>query len=404
MPVELKKSFHQKMLRRRITTMLRPSYSSMLADIKLLARALKNSSQTTEDCFDVCANNESICPELRAEQLLLLALHPQSPKVPLPPIPDRSQSSWAEPGWQLMIEDSNSDESKMFSSILPTSKLPTDLTQKFLSSCCSSGRQAASLIKPRHLRMLTVPLSFTCQASAPAEKNPSSQKKPSKDKVDTDPLSVTDKQMLLGYKFVVPTTKYPKGNSTTKLETAKGRKKRKAPKKADATLKVKAPAKRKKIQTSNKKASPVPSANDQGLHSLSQNQSILPPSFPNNSMHNRNQPMNINQKQPDQYSLIGQTNFPQQHQQQNNHHQQQQQNQQHEQKQQQFQHLMQMRQLQAQLQLQQQQQQSSNPSQMQMQFMPSQQQFNQQMNQMIQQQQQQADSKPASANHQLNKK
>ena len=160
--------------------MLRPSYSSMLADIKLLARASKNESRTTKDCFDICANNESICPELRAEQLLLLALHPQSPQVPLPPIPDHSQSSWAEPGWQLMIEESKADESSRFSSILTLTIDKGNLAQKFLSSCCSSGRQAASLIKPRHLRMLTIPLSFTCQASAPAETNPSSHKKPSR--------------------------------------------------------------------------------------------------------------------------------------------------------------------------------------------------------------------------------
>ena len=181
MPEEKKKSFHQKMLRRRITTMLRPSYTSVLADVKLLAKRSNDSSHTNEDCFDIRGNNESISPELRAEQLLLLALHPQSPNLPLPPVPDQSapnQSSWAEPGWQLMIDDPDFGRSSSYSSILPV-HTEGHLTQKFLSSCCSSGRQAASLIKPRHLRMLTAPLSFTSQASAPAETNPSGQKKTS---------------------------------------------------------------------------------------------------------------------------------------------------------------------------------------------------------------------------------
>ncbi|KAL7540059.1 hypothetical protein ACHAXR_010929 [Thalassiosira sp. AJA248-18] len=171
--------FHQKMLRRRITTMLRPSHTTMTADVKDIAKRAKNSSSTNKDCFDICGDTESICPELRAEQLLLLALHPQSPNLPLPPVPDQStpNQSWAEPGWQLIIDDPDFGE-KSTSSILP---IDTEghLTQQFLSSCCSSGRQAASLIKPRHLRMLMAPLSFTCQASAPAETNPSGKKKAS---------------------------------------------------------------------------------------------------------------------------------------------------------------------------------------------------------------------------------
>ena len=158
--------------------MLRPSYSSLLSDIKLLARASKNSSQITEDCFDVRPNNEGVSAELRAEQMLLLALHPESPKVPLPSIPDSSQSGWAEPGWQLMLDGYESYDKNNFPSILPRDHIGS-MSQKFLSDCCSSGRQAASLIKARHLKMLTLPMSSTCQASAPAETRPCTQDKPS---------------------------------------------------------------------------------------------------------------------------------------------------------------------------------------------------------------------------------
>ncbi len=183
MPEEMRKTFRQKMLRRRITTMLRPSIQTMLADIKK-AQVSKNSSRMGKDCFDiVCDRDKSLSPELRAEQLLLLALHPPSPKDPLPSFPDQSSpiQSWAEPGWHLIIDNPDEDFGNRISSfsILPI-RTEGHLNQKFLATCCSSGQQAAALIKPRHLRMLTDPLSFTCQASAPAETNPSAKKKASR--------------------------------------------------------------------------------------------------------------------------------------------------------------------------------------------------------------------------------
>jgi hypothetical protein len=232
MPEEMRKTFHQKMLRRRITTMLRPTTEAMLADIKI-AHLLKNKSQISKDCFDiVCDNDEILSSELRIEQLLLLALHPPSPKDPLPQVPDQSSPnrSWAEPGWQLIINNSDYDFGKNNPafSFLPL-RTEGRLSQKFLSICCSSGRQAAALIKPRHLRMLTDPLSFTCQASAPAETDPLSKKKASKGTnifmlllesfnctrilihvpkickatVNADPLSTTEDKMRVGYSFVI---------------------------------------------------------------------------------------------------------------------------------------------------------------------------------------------------------
>lgn len=181
LPDEKRKSFHQKMLRRRITTILRPSHAAMVADVKHIAKRAK-ASPANDDCFDICGNGESaLSPELRTEQLLLLALHPQSANPPLPPIPDQSSQnhSWAEPGWQLVLDDPDVNEGRRSSSILPV-HTEGQLAQKFLSTCASSGRQAASLIKPRHLRMLEAPMSFACQASAPAETNPSGQHKAQK--------------------------------------------------------------------------------------------------------------------------------------------------------------------------------------------------------------------------------
>lgn len=178
-PEEMKKSYHQKMVRRRITAMLRPSHAAMLADVKQTAKRIVSSSNVqSNDLFDVCGNGEAIGPELRAEQLLLLALHPPSPDDPLPPFPNQAapSQSWAEPGWQLILDNPDLRGERISSSILPIDT-EGNMTQRFLSTCCSSGRQAASLIKPRHLRQLTAPLSFTCQASAPAEANPSSQMK-----------------------------------------------------------------------------------------------------------------------------------------------------------------------------------------------------------------------------------
>lgn len=180
MPEETKKSYHQKMLRRRITTMLRPSTKTMLGELKQLANLSNTSLQSNKDCFDIVPddNDSSLSPELRAEQLLLLSLHPASSRPPLPSVPDQAspERSWAEPGWQLIIDDP--DFGREPSSILPV-QTQGQLTQQLLSTCCSSGRQAASLIKPRHLRMLTDPLSAVCQGSAPAETNPSGQRKAS---------------------------------------------------------------------------------------------------------------------------------------------------------------------------------------------------------------------------------
>lgn len=168
---EKNKTFQQKMIRRRITTMLRPNVRMMLEDIKRLAQSSTCLTRATKDCFDVVPDcDESLCRDLRLEQLLLLALHPISPNPPLPPVPGQPtfDQSWAEPGWHLIIDNSYSDKKSFFSSLIPMN-IEGHLSQKFLSTCCSSGRQAASLIKPRHLRLLSAPSSATSQINTEAE-------------------------------------------------------------------------------------------------------------------------------------------------------------------------------------------------------------------------------------------
>ena len=104
-------------------------------------------------------SDASLCPALRVEQLLYLALHPSQESQEVP------QERLTEPGWKLMLDNPKMDN--------PFSLLPTNthgmLTQHYLSACCSSGRQMSNLIQPRHVQTLVNPISFAGQMSAPAE-------------------------------------------------------------------------------------------------------------------------------------------------------------------------------------------------------------------------------------------
>ena len=187
----------QKMLRRRITTMLRPSVRMLLGAINA---QLPTSSSHSKDCFDIVHNDDELSPELRAEQLLLLALHPPSTKDPLPSAPDQANPNrnWAEPGWQIRLDNPSYDRETSIS-IMPV-RTEGHLSQAMAATCSSCGRQAAALIKPRHLRMLTDPLSFECQASDPS--NSGSETIASHTAAIADPLSATDDKYRLGYNFV----------------------------------------------------------------------------------------------------------------------------------------------------------------------------------------------------------
>lgn len=287
------------MLRRRFTTLLRPNVQTLVNDVKL--QVSKNPRHRRKDCFDIVHDeDENISPDLRAEQLLYLALHPpQSDEVPLPQAPNENNRRWCEPGWNLMLDADcdNSDRSNSILSIGTEGKL----AQENLASCCSS-RHAASLINPRHLRMISeCPFSFVSQASAPAESSPVGLKEDRMIDID-DPMSATDEEMRLGYNFVVrpPVVKpllvveeKPIESESPTNVVADDRamkegtkKKRMSSKKMDTEQKDK-PAKKRKSKSTTKEASPPVQ--------LSNN---------NNSVSNNQQQIITDPQQADQYRLM----------------------------------------------------------------------------------------------------
>lgn len=288
------------MLRRRFTTLLRPSVQTLVNDIKL--QVSKNPRHRRKDCFDIVHDDdENISPDLRAEQLLYLALHPpQSDEVPLPQAPNENMPNrrWCEPGWNLMLDADcdNSDRSNSILSIGTEGKL----AQENLASCCSS-RHAASLINPRHLRMLSeCPFSFVSQASAPAESSPVGLKEDRMIDID-DPMSATDEEMRLGYNFVVrpPVVKpllvveeKPIESESPTNVVADDRamkegtkKKRRSSKKMDTEQKDK-PAKKRKSKSTKEASPPVQLSNN------------------NNSVPNNQQQIITDPQQADQYRLM----------------------------------------------------------------------------------------------------
>jgi hypothetical protein len=279
-PEEKSNAIPQKMLRRRITTMLRPSVRMMLGAI---TAELPTSSSHSKDCFDIVHNDDesSLSPELRAEQLLLLALHPLSTKDPLPSVPVQAQpnQSWAEPGWKIRLDNPSFDRDTSYS-ILPV-RSEGHLSQTMAATCSSCGRQAAALIKPRHLRMLTDPLAFECQTSVPS--NSGYETKLSQAVVDADPLSATDDKCRLGYNFVYRPEMSDVVEKATK--DAKNNNKRQRAPKVTTTATPKAQNKRKQTPTKKQKiealASDLAKASDQPMiHSPDHHSQQIPPSHP----------------------------------------------------------------------------------------------------------------------------
>jgi hypothetical protein len=102
-------------------------------------------------------NKQSVEAEfLRAEQLLLLSLHPESPAMSLPsnPSPHDPKSSWAEPGWHIKLDVPKSGSLR--NQILPRTHWEQS---QFNESDLTPGRQIAYLLAPRHLKTLMNPLS-----------------------------------------------------------------------------------------------------------------------------------------------------------------------------------------------------------------------------------------------------
>ena len=135
------------MLRRRLWTILRP-YSSSATD------QMYENMYSTE--MKKGGNKESIEAEyLRAEQLLLLSLHPEATtSIPTYPNRDKPNFHWAEPGWLVRLHVPQSDF--LCDQILPR-------THGGKSQCIDGavipGRQLAYSLAPRHLKNLMNPLS-----------------------------------------------------------------------------------------------------------------------------------------------------------------------------------------------------------------------------------------------------
>jgi len=162
--ISTKKSIWQKMQRRCLNTLLRPSYQSIVQNLVNKS----NLSSKDSDCFDVGQSDTTVNSSLRMEELLLLALHPEAP-IGFSPAPE------SEPGWHVYLEPPQERDPNSILHVDKSSLVP----QSLLSFCCSTGRQTASFLRPYHLRTLDTsqPLSFVTKASFLAETNLTNQDK-----------------------------------------------------------------------------------------------------------------------------------------------------------------------------------------------------------------------------------
>ena len=202
-----KKSIWQKMQRKRVNTVLRPSRRTLVKNL------VKKTISSSLDCFDV-GKETATDSSVRAEELLLLSLHPESSA-------GSSLQAEHELGWHICLDVPPKQNAN--------SILHVDTTglqsQNLLSVCCSTGRQAASFLEPYHLRTLDAddPLSFATKASSLAETNLTCQDKATQgmaiifqflldkhvsdklftpETLDADPLSETREQIQLGCSFI----------------------------------------------------------------------------------------------------------------------------------------------------------------------------------------------------------
>ena len=154
---------------------MRPSVDTFLEDLKDISGKTRPNKDSS-DCFDIVNNNDdSLSPDLRAEQLLYLALHPASQDNTKP------TAEKVEPGWQLMLDNPCNDYSSNPDSILPTDNEGAILHQ-LSSSAASTDRNVASFIKPHHMRILGEEAPQA--ASALGESNPFGVKKNTQDTID----------------------------------------------------------------------------------------------------------------------------------------------------------------------------------------------------------------------------
>ena len=152
----LEASLRQKMEHRRLVIVLRPNIQIMLDEVK---KALLEKIRSVDHDKKIDEKGALI----RAEQLLLLAIHPAAPNESLPTVPP---APWAEPGWQLEL---NVDPLKSTASFLPSIHVPSAFRRNLAECTSCSGRQSAALLPTHFFRMLNAPLTKLGEASAPAE-------------------------------------------------------------------------------------------------------------------------------------------------------------------------------------------------------------------------------------------
>ena len=231
-PDSLKRSLVLRMQRRRVQITLRPSRRSMLSDVKMELEKKLAPDQTASAKSDPGTLHEQA---LRAEQVLLLSLHPAEDPPRLPPAPKTSSSSerWAEPGWQLALDVPRKKTATSTSAegILPSSTVASrgdPLYETLLSESLSApGRQTALVMQQSQLRLLCNPLSDLSRASAPAETHPAgiSSSNVNAHKMhglDLDPMNISEEEMLKGYSFVAKKRKSSSASTTRKRTNSRG--------------------------------------------------------------------------------------------------------------------------------------------------------------------------------------
>ena len=227
-PDSLKRSLVMKMQRRRVQITLRPSRTSILSDVKM-----ETEKELAPDQNSSAKENPSMFLEraLRAEQMLLLSLHPaaeESPRLPSAPKTSSSSERWAEPGWKLALDISRSAST---ADILPSSIVAgrsNPLHETLLSECLSApGRQTALMMQQSQLRLLCNPLSDLSRASAPAETHPAGISPGTvvthkTNGLELDPMNVSEGDMLKGYSFVVKKRKSSSTPTSKKRTNSRG--------------------------------------------------------------------------------------------------------------------------------------------------------------------------------------
>jgi len=165
---DVQSNVSQPLSSRKHVILLRPSPQSMMEELEKIVNIKVNAKKEKEKDENLKVKRENkehlgdfndedhLSLMIRAEQLMLLALHPAAPNPPLPAVPSQEGElkSWAEPGWHITL-DVPCEHRK---SILPLRSMSMPF-QIAISECSSApGRQSAALLKPKDMSHFMVPV------------------------------------------------------------------------------------------------------------------------------------------------------------------------------------------------------------------------------------------------------